>query len=506
MKCEILEIPIERIKVDPELLPREDYGDIESLKQSIQRKGLIERPIVTPTGEGIYQMISGARRLKALVSIGEKLVSCFVEGPMDKDEIEDRAFTIGYENKSFTSIEIAKHFGKLKNQRGYSLRQIEVKCGCSPAKISQYLKLLDLPKSVQDLIASGRLTLSHGIELSKLSNPKHQERMAKQAIDFGWSANKTGAKVDSFIRKEKQTPLENIMIPDGNVPGDDFLEAKYMSEQANESVHLIVISLIEKDINPDENRAKIDAEGAEISRMMVPGGIIVINASNNYNYRGPNGNNKEAQVQLVDHNLKTILGKLQFSLIDIIICGNSASVVERDTKIPHTQHRIGKKFEQLLVFRKKGERELPTEDIIQRSLISDAEWGQLTTGIWMIDEASAFSAEEIVRRLVRMYSYEGDVVLDPFLGSGTTVKVARELGRQAYGYERLEQHKEVIMKKLGIEPAPKQHSMADHVKRSLALNKPVATDSFLEPSAESKSCKPRFICSEGFADSLFINR
>ena len=39
---------------------------------------------------------------------------------------------------------------------------------------------------------------------------------------------------------------------------------------------------------------------------------------------------------------------------------------------------------------------------------------------------------ELVHRLVKMFSYEGDTVLDPFLGSGTTIKVARQLGREAF--------------------------------------------------------------------------
>ena len=49
-----------------------------------------------------------------------------------------------------------------------------------------------------------------------------------------------------------------------------------------------------------------------------------------------------------------------------------------------------------------------------------------------------------------MFSYEGDTVLDPFLGSGTTIEVARQLGREAFGYEREAQYKQVIIGKLGI--------------------------------------------------------
>jgi hypothetical protein len=49
-----------------------------------------------------------------------------------------------------------------------------------------------------------------------------------------------------------------------------------------------------------------------------------------------------------------------------------------------------------------------------------------------------------------MYSYVGETVLDPFLGSGTTIKVARELRRQGIGYERDQRYKAAIMEKLGL--------------------------------------------------------
>ena len=78
--------------------------------------------------------------------------------------------------------------------------------------------------------------------------------------------------------------------------------------------------------------------------------------------------------------------------------------------------------------------------------------------------------DELVYRLVRMFSYEGDTVLDPFLGSGTTVKVARDQNREGIGYEREEQYKSVIMEKLGIGPVEAQQpeAMAQYARRSMA--------------------------------------
>jgi modification methylase len=65
-----------------------------------------------------------------------------------------------------------------------------------------------------------------------------------------------------------------------------------------------------------------------------------------------------------------------------------------------------------------------------------------------LEKGIAAFPEEIPRRLVRLYSYYGETVLDPFLGSGTTAKVARDLGRNSWGYEINPGLKPVIRKKL----------------------------------------------------------
>jgi DNA modification methylase len=66
-----------------------------------------------------------------------------------------------------------------------------------------------------------------------------------------------------------------------------------------------------------------------------------------------------------------------------------------------------------------------------------------------------------------MFSYESDTVLDPWLGSGTTVKVARELSREAVGYEKEPQYKSVIMKKLGIESDQALNEAVEMMKESI---------------------------------------
>src|SRR6267378_5764511 len=68
-----------------------------------------------------------------------------------------------------------------------------------------------------------------------------------------------------------------------------------------------------------------------------------------------------------------------------------------------------------------------------------------------IEEGIAAFPEEITRRLIKLFTMVGETVLDPFLGSGTTLKVARELGRNGIGYEMDLELREVIRRKLGLD-------------------------------------------------------
>ncbi len=99
-----------------------------------------------------------------------------------------------------------------------------------------------------------------------------------------------------------------------------------------------------------------------------------------------------------------------------------------------------------------------TTEIKEQSKLTKKEWVEYTKQIWDIpipnksDLAfgthSAIMPEEIVKRCVKLFSFVNDVVLDPFTGSGTTLKVAKNLNRNYVGYEISESYKEIIELKL----------------------------------------------------------
>ena len=98
-------------------------------------------------------------------------------------------------------------------------------------------------------------------------------------------------------------------------------------------------------------------------------------------------------------------------------------------------------YEFILLFKKLGKHEPKISKATKEaSAMTKEEWRKYFTGHWNFagvrqDGHVAMFPDELPRRLIKMFSFVGETVLDPFLGSGTTSKVARELGRNSIGYE-----------------------------------------------------------------------
>jgi modification methylase len=97
-------------------------------------------------------------------------------------------------------------------------------------------------------------------------------------------------------------------------------------------------------------------------------------------------------------------------------------------------------FEFILLFRKPGPSRKVEKALKQSASMTRDEWKCWFSGHWDVAGArkkghEAPFPDEIPRRLIRMFSFPGDLILDPFLGTGTTARVALELGRHAVGYE-----------------------------------------------------------------------
>ena len=112
-------------------------------------------------------------------------------------------------------------------------------------------------------------------------------------------------------------------------------------------------------------------------------------------------------------------------------------------------------YEFILIFKKYGESPKVSQKLKEQSKLTREEWNQYFTGHWNFpgekqDKHLAMFPEELPRRVIKMFSFVGDTVLDPFLGSGTTSLAAKNLDRNSIGYEINEDYLPTIREKLRL--------------------------------------------------------
>ncbi len=111
-------------------------------------------------------------------------------------------------------------------------------------------------------------------------------------------------------------------------------------------------------------------------------------------------------------------------------------------------------YEFILIFKKPGEPPKVSHEIKERSKLTKEEWNTYFSGHWYFpgerqDKHIAMFPEELPKRLIRMFTFEGETVLDPFLGSGTTSLAAKKLNRNSIGYEINPEFEKIILDKIG---------------------------------------------------------
>ncbi|KAK3604851.1 hypothetical protein CHS0354_000513 [Potamilus streckersoni] len=122
---------------------------------------------------------------------------------------------------------------------------------------------------------------------------------------------------------------------------------------------------------------------------------------------------------------------------------------------PHPRNGIVKlDFEYILLFKKQGTGPKPTKEQKEQSVMSNEDWNTYFNGHWYFggakqDKHLAMFPEELPHRLIRMFSFPTETVLDPFMGSGTTALASRKLNRNSIGYEINPEFFPIIKSKIG---------------------------------------------------------
>lgn len=112
-------------------------------------------------------------------------------------------------------------------------------------------------------------------------------------------------------------------------------------------------------------------------------------------------------------------------------------------------------YEFILIFKKLGNSPKPTKDKKEQSAMTKEEWKEYFSSHWNFNGVKqmghiAMFPEELPKRLIKMFSFVGETVFDPFAGSGTTLLAAKNLNRNSIGYEINKDFAHIISEKLGV--------------------------------------------------------
>ncbi len=180
------QVPVARIRPN-RYQPRAafDEAGIADLAASIAQKGILQPLIVTPLGEGRYELVSGERRLRAAQRVGLATVPVVVRKVEDRELLEI-ALIENLQREDLDPIEEASGYRQLLEQFGVSQGDLARELGKSRPAIANTLRLLDLPDSVKDMVKAGTLTAGHARALLGLADASGiaaaAERVAREGL------------------------------------------------------------------------------------------------------------------------------------------------------------------------------------------------------------------------------------------------------------------------------------------------------------------------------------
>ena len=209
------EVDIDLIQPNPRQ-PRTvfDPEQLQELSASIKEVGVMQPPVVRSIAGGKYELVMGERRLRASKLAGLKTIPVIIRQTPDNELLRE-ALLENIHRSQLNSLEEAAAYQNLINDFNYTHDELASKIGKSRPVISNTLRLLNLPASVQRKIAAGVISAGHARALLALTDEKQIEALANRIVAENLSvraveelvATNSGAKGGAKLTAAKVTNL-----------------------------------------------------------------------------------------------------------------------------------------------------------------------------------------------------------------------------------------------------------------------------------------------------------
>ena len=194
--------------------PRTYFDEValNELAASIKEVGVMQPPVVRDIGNGRYELIMGERRLRASKIAGLKTIPVILRASTDNEMLRE-ALLENIHRSELNSLEEAAAYQNLLNDFGYTHDELATKVGKSRPAITNTLRLLNLPASVQRKVAAGVLSAGHARALLTLIDANEIESLANRIIAEGLSVRAVEEIVATTDWKSKSGKTKRISAP-----------------------------------------------------------------------------------------------------------------------------------------------------------------------------------------------------------------------------------------------------------------------------------------------------
>lgn len=196
-------LKVKDIRTNP-YQPRRHFDEdkLEELSQSISTHGLFTPILVRETNKG-YELVAGERRLRATKRAKIEEIAAIVVD-FDDSQMMEIAIIENVQREDLNVIEEAMGYSSLIDRLGLTQEEVAKRVSKSRSHITNLLRLLRLPKSVQEMVSDNKLTMGHVRPLVTIEDPKEIERIAEEILSKKLSVREA----ERLINKEDVKPVE----------------------------------------------------------------------------------------------------------------------------------------------------------------------------------------------------------------------------------------------------------------------------------------------------------
>lgn len=190
--------PVAAIEPNP-YQPRQSFNpkELNELVASVKEQGIITPLLVSRTDSG-YQLIAGERRWRAAQKAGLTRVPVVVREASSAQALE-LALIENIHREDLNPIEEAAAYGRLLEETGMTQEALATRLGRDRSSITNFLRLLKLPKDIREDVIAERLSMGHARLLAGIKSPGDQRRVRDAVIKKGLSVRQA----EAFVRKTK---------------------------------------------------------------------------------------------------------------------------------------------------------------------------------------------------------------------------------------------------------------------------------------------------------------